>query len=49
MSDNQWDALDSAIANRTGGRKLGEMTGEEIRAAFADGPIMFRDGQEVTE
>lgn len=49
MSDNQWDALDAAIAERTGGKKLGEMTGEEIRTAFADGPIMFRNGQVVTE
>ena len=48
MSDNQFDALDAAIAERTGGKKLGEMTGAEIASAFADGPIMFRNGQVVS-
>ena len=36
--------LDDAISERTGGKLLGEMTTEELRAAFAVGPIMFRNG-----
>lgn len=41
------DALSEAIADRTGGKRLGEMTGDEIAAAFAAGPIMFQAGKAV--
>lgn len=43
------DDLNDAIGQRTGGRLLGEMTGEEIAAAFASGPIMIRDGKLLFE
>lgn len=39
------DVLSEAIADRTGGKLLGEMTGDEIAAAFADGPIMLKAGK----
>lgn len=38
------ESLAKEIADLTGGKLLGEMTIEEIRAAFAGGPIMFRNG-----
>jgi len=38
--------LDEALLERTGGKRLGEMTREEIAAAFAAGPIHLR-GDEV--
>lgn len=43
------DRLDAAIADRTGGKRLGEMTGDEFREAFASGPIHFRNGEAVNE
>lgn len=41
------DKLSDAIAARTGGKLLGEMTSEELAAAFSTGPIMFRNGEAV--
>lgn len=43
------DRLDAAIATRTGGKRLGEMTGDELREAFSSGPIHFRNGEVVDE
>lgn len=43
------EPLTKAIADRTDGRRLGEMTGDEIAAAFASGPIHFRNGEVVAE
>lgn len=42
-----FDKLDDAIRERTGGKLLGELAPEELKAAFARGPIMFRDGEVV--
>lgn len=41
------DKLSDAIAERTDGKMLGEMTSEELAAAFSTGPIMFRNGEAV--
>ncbi|SHU98551.1 hypothetical protein [Mycobacteroides abscessus] len=41
------DTLTEEVRRRTGGKLLGEMTAEELRAAFADGPIQFRGGKVV--
>lgn len=41
------DKLSDAIAARTGGKLLGEMTSEELGATFSTGPIMFRNGGAV--
>ncbi|WP_165614655.1 hypothetical protein [Mycobacteroides chelonae] len=41
------DRLTEEIRRHTGGKLLGEMTAEELRAAFADGPIQFRGGEVV--
>ncbi|UHJ58637.1 hypothetical protein LT337_32840 (plasmid) [Mycolicibacterium fortuitum] len=43
------DKLSDAIAERTDGKPLGEMTSEELAAAFSTGPIMFRNGEAVEQ
>lgn len=45
---NDLDKLTLPIAERTGGKLLGEMTADELMAAFSAGPIQFRDGEVVT-
>lgn len=43
------DKLSDAIAERTDGKLLGEMTSEELATAFSTGPIMFRNGEAVEQ
>lgn len=43
------DKLSDAIAERTDGKTLGEMTSEELATAFSTGPIMFRNGEAVEQ
>lgn len=38
---NQLDELTAEIGQRTGGKLLGEMTNQELLAAFAAGPVHF--------
>lgn len=42
-----FDTLNEAIAERTGGKLLGEMATDELRAAFSSGPIHIRHGEVV--
>ncbi len=50
MAKTGLEALTTAILNRTGGKLLGELTAEELRAAFSGGgPIIFRDGEAVDD
>lgn len=49
MAKTGLEALTAAILNRTGGKLLGELTAEELRAAFSGGPIIFRDGEAVDD
>lgn len=46
---NQLDELTAEIGQRTGGKLLGEMTNQELLAAFAAGPVHFRGGEVVRE
>lgn len=46
-AESELDRLNAEIATRTGGKKLGKMSSEELIAAFGNNSIHFRDGKVV--